>query len=77
MKTLYEIESVLKKIGAKRAKIIVHNFQLIEIFISMKFHSDIKNLSKRIGVLGCEYNVKKLKWHECWFKRFKIQHNKG
>lgn len=53
-----------------RVKIIA-GIDQIYIFVRKKKIPEIRRLAKKFGLATVHYEIKELRWHECWFKRFK------
>lgn len=69
-RTTHGMIETLKKI-TWRAKIEI-KLNEVSIYVSKKHMEDVRVLSKKLGMAGTKYEIKKLRFFECWFKRFKI-----
>ncbi len=76
MKTIQETKDYLKKSGIKRAKIIIHDHLNVDIHVSWKHIPSVEKLTKAAGIAGVNYQVKKLWFFQCWFKRIQVVEKK-
>ena len=46
------------------------------IYVRKKRIPDVRRLAKEFGIDGVKYEVKEIRWFECWFKRFQVVEKK-
>ena len=76
MKTIQELKSYFKKAGIKRYKVIIHDHLNVDIHVSQKHISSVEKLAKESGLAGVKYNIKKLWFFQCWFKKVQVVEKK-
>ncbi len=69
-KTLGGMKQLLQAV-TWRAK-VEESLGKIIIYVRKKKIPDVRRIAKEFGVTNVQYEVKKIRWFECWLKRFKI-----
>ncbi len=72
MGTIKIIKDSFKKLGIKRYKVIVYDHQNVILKVPKKNIKDVKKLVERAGMAGVTYEVQKLWFFQCRFKKIQI-----
>lgn len=72
MTTIGGVKKIFKKAGIKRYKLIIHDHLNVTIKVPRKHIKNVKELSEKTGLVGINYQMKKLWFFQCWFKRIQV-----
>ena len=72
MKTIQGIKDLFKKAGINRYKVIEYDHLNVTLKVPKKHIENVKKLEKEAGIARINYQVKKLWFFQCWFKKIQI-----